>query len=49
MMKKEYTTPDLELTVLQLSCDILALSDPEPTVPGGGSGNSDPNDPFGGL
>ena len=43
-MKKEYSSPDLELTQIIFTSDGLTISDPEPTVPGGGGGSSD--DPF---
>ena len=43
-MKKEYSSPDFEITQIMFSLNVLTLSDPEPTVPGGGGGSSD--DPF---
>lgn len=48
-MKKEYTTPELELIMLTVSHDVLALSDPEQTDAGGGYTPSNPDDPFGDL
>lgn len=50
-MKKEYLQPDIEVVKFSLASDILALSDPEPTIGGGGNvhepGEGDePFDPF---
>ena len=47
-MKKKYVSPELETIKLGIITDILVLSDPEPTVPGGGGGSGD-TDPFGDL
>lgn len=47
-MKKEYIAPDVELLKLNLTVDVLAISDPDSGVStGGGAGQSDPEiDPF---
>ena len=47
-MNKEYNTPELFMIKLNISSDVLTLSSPEHTDPGGGAGQSNPNeDPFG--
>lgn len=50
-MKKNYSSPELELIDLYVTTDVLAISDPMETTPtGGGSGQSNPSsDPFGDL
>ena len=45
-MKREYTTPEIEMIKLTITSFVLALSDPEPTDSGGGYTPSDPEDPF---
>lgn len=44
-MKKKYCSPDFDLINIKLNSDLLNVSDPEPTVPGGGGGSTE--DPFG--
>lgn len=48
-MNKDYIAPDVELLKLNLTVDVLAISDPDQGVSSGsGSGQSDPEvDPFG--
>lgn len=50
-MKKNYSSPELELIDLYVASDVLAVSDPMETTPtGGGSGQGDASsDPFGDL
>ena len=48
-MKREYTTPEIEMIKLTITSFVLALSDPEPTDSGGGYTPSDPADPFNGM
>lgn len=50
-MKKEYISPEIELLKMQLSSDVLSVSDPDEGVDtGSGTGQSDPStDPFGDL
>ena len=45
IMKREYSSPELEIIELNVLQDVLSLSDPEPIVPTQ-SGVS-PEDPFG--
>lgn len=48
-MKKEYSSPEFELTKVRFIKDVLTISDPDEGVnTGGGSGQPDPGvDPFG--
>lgn len=49
-MKKDYITPELERIAFQFKADVLAISDPEATDAGGGTGQGDADsDPFGVL
>jgi len=45
-----YSSPDLELIKLNMSADVLAISDPaQPVTPGTGGGSGAGEDPFGDL
>lgn len=46
-MKKEYSSPEFELILLELNNDVLSVSDPAEPVPTGPGGGLDPGqDPF---
>lgn len=47
-MKKDYSSPDLEIIELVLQRDVLSASDPEDPI-ATEVGGADPGDPFGGL
>ena len=53
IMRKKYSSPDLELIRFQLNngvmADIIITSNPEQTDLGGGYTPSSPEDPFGSL